>query len=360
MSQILSPQTTVPYQLIREGILMQPESGNPLEAEGVLNPATARASDGTLRLFARLVAAGNYSRVGTAHIEIHAGRPVGVHRDGVALEPERSWEYGLQHGGTEDPRITTVAPLGLHVMTYVAFGPTGPRPALAVSEDAETWTRLGPIAFVYDDALGVDLNLYPNKDVVFFPDVVTGPDGTPSIAMLHRPMWDFSFTRPQEPAALPTGIDDSRPSIWISYIRLAEVQQDIAALTRPANHRLLAGPLYDWEQLKIGAGPPPVRTPEGWLLLHHGVSGEIVGSAFDLQTGVHYSVGAMLLDLDDPTVILARTELPLMSPELREERDGPVANVVFPTAIEEIDGTAFVFYGMADARIGVARLERTA
>ena len=71
-------------------------------------------------------------------------------------------------------------------------------------------------------------------------------------------------------------------------------------------------------------------------------------------------VGLVALDPADPAKVLARTEEPLMAPETEEERAGTVPNVVFPTAIEEIDGRLYVFYGMADAHIGVALLERTA
>jgi len=79
---------------------------------------------------------------------------------------------------------------------------------------------------------------------------------------------------------------------------------------------------------------------------------------FDQQQNVRYSAGAMLLDADDPSRVLARTAVPLLEPEVDDERSGTVPNVVFPTAIEAIDGQYFVFYGMADSKIGVARLDR--
>ena len=66
----------------------------------------------------------------------------------------------------------------------------------------------------------------------------------------------------------------------------------------------------------------------------------------------------MLLDPNDPGTVLARTCSPLLEPLTAGEREGTVPNVVFPTAIEEIDGQRFVFYGMADSSIGVARLDR--
>jgi beta-1,2-mannobiose phosphorylase / 1,2-beta-oligomannan phosphorylase len=116
---------------------------------------------------------------------------------------------------------------------------------------------------------------------------------------------------------------------------------------------------HPYEALKIGAGPPPMRVDEGWLLIHHGVTGEApVG--FDPTTQrVEYAAGAMLLDPDDPSRVLARTAKPILVPETDDERSGTVPNVVFPTAIEEVDGTTYVFYGMADSKIGVARLDHT-
>lgn len=348
----------VPYRLERLGVIMEPDPDRPDEAEGTLNPATGRGADGRLRIFPRLVAEGNYSRVGRGLLRIVNGVPTGVDREGIALEPARSWESGTGHGGIEDPRITWIASLELHVMSYVAFGPLGPRPALAVSRDTERWSRLGPLQFEYEDALGTDLNLYPNKDVVLFPEIVPDPDGQPSYALLHRPMWDFSFTRPQEEAPLPHGTSDPRASIWISYVPALRAQADTAALARPAKHRALATPAFAWEALKIGAGPAPLRVQEGWLLIHHGVSGELAGGAFELQQNVRYAAGAMILDPADPSRVIARTSAPLLEPETADERSGAVANVVFPTAIEEIDGARYLFYGMADSRIGVARLDR--
>ena len=349
---------SVPYRLTRVGVIMTPDPTSADEAEGVLNPATAWGPDGRLYLFPRLVSAGNVSRVGRASVTVVGGVPTGVERLGVTLSPDRGWEHGTGHGGVEDPRITFIPTLGVHVMTYVAFGPLGPRPAIAVSDDTEHWRRLGPIQFEYDDALDTDLGLFPNKDVVFFPEVVPDPDGRPSYALLHRPMWELEFARPGEEPPLPTGTTDTRPGIWISYIPAEDARADIAALVRPHGHRVVALSERPWESLKIGAGPAPLRIPEGWLVLHHGVTGEMVGSTFVPQNGLIYAAGAMILDADDPSRVVARTALPLLTPETTEEKDGIAANVVFPTAIEEIDGHLFVFYGMADAKIGVARLER--
>ncbi len=348
----------VPYRLTRAGIVMTPDPGDPNEAEGVLNPGSGRGPDGELYLLPRLVAAGNVSRVGLARVVIEDGVPVGVVREGVVLAPDRGWERGADHGGVEDPRTTWIDVLGLHVMTYVAFGPLGPRTALAVSDDLRTWRRLGPALFRYQDDLDTDLNLFHNKDTVFFPEPVRAPDGTEALAVLHRPMWDLGETRPGQGVRLPAGVEDPRQSIWISYVPLAAVRADLANLTLWEQHRFVAGPQFPFEELKIGGGPPPLRVPEGWLVLHHGVTG-VIDDAFAQQQNVNYAAGALLLDAADPSRVLARTAEPLLAPETADERSGIVPNVVFPTAIEQIDGRHFVFYGMADSRIGVALLERS-
>lgn len=353
-----STTTPVPYTLTRVGVVMSPLPGEANEVEGVLNPASGRTPDGRLHLLPRLVSDGNVSRVGLAEVTLDNGVPTGVERRGVVLAPDAGWERGKNNAGVEDPRTTWIEDLGRHVMSYVAYGPLGPKPALAVSEDLVHWERLGPIQFAYQPDLDTDLNLFPNKDVVHFPEPVPGPDGAMYYAMLHRPMWDLGWFRPGEGVHLPAGVTDERPGIWISYVPVDEVKQDLGALTRPRHHRLVALSEYAWEELKIGAGPAPIRVDEGWLLIHHGVSGTIEDPFAQVQT-VNYAAGAMILDPADPARVIARTVEPLMAPETEEERSGTVPNVVFPTAVEEIDGVRYVFYGMADAHIGVARLDRS-
>lgn len=351
-------ETHVPYRLTRMGVVMTPADGDPNEVEGVLNPASGRGRDGELYLLPRLVADGNVSRVGLARVVIEDGVPVAVERQGVVLEPDRGWERGVGNAGVEDPRVTWVETLGLHVMTYVAYGPLGPRTAVAVSSDLREWRRLGPALFRYQDDLDMDLNLFHNKDTVFFPEPVTAPDGREALAVLHRPMWDLGETKPGQGVRVPAGVEDERQSIWISYIPLDAVREDLSALTLWEQHRFVAGPEFPFEALKIGGGPPPRRIPEGWLVLHHGVTGTI-DSAFSQQQKVNYAAGAIILDANDPSRVVARTPEPLLAPETDDERSGIVPNVVFPTAIEEVDGRLFVFYGMADSKIGVALLERT-
>jgi predicted GH43/DUF377 family glycosyl hydrolase len=193
---------------------MDPDPADPHEAWGVLNPAAARGPDGGLYLFPRLVAAGNYSRIGRARVRFEGQTPVGVERLGVALEPEASWEAK----GVEDPRITFLARLGLWVMAYTAYGPDGPRVALAASGDLERWERLGPARF------GDGLDACDNKDAAYFPELVTAPNGRLAYALLHRPA------------------NEDRPGIWVSFADADGVEGDSAALARLEEHRKVAGP----------------------------------------------------------------------------------------------------------------------
>src|SRR5680860_449514 len=157
------------FQLQRLGLVMKPEPGNPQEIEGVLNPAAVRGPDGELYLFPRLVAQGNYSRIGIARVRFdEAGDPTGVERLGIALEPEADYERRLNgSGGCEDPRITFVERFRRYVMTYPALSPQGPRIALAVSEDLLHWKRLGLATF--DAFQDIDFSHVDNKDASLFP-----------------------------------------------------------------------------------------------------------------------------------------------------------------------------------------------
>jgi beta-1,2-mannobiose phosphorylase / 1,2-beta-oligomannan phosphorylase len=342
-----------PFEMQRLGVIMRGDADNPDEALGVLNPATARAPDGKLFMFPRVVAAGNYSRIGIAEIIFNAvGDPTGVARRGYALEPTESYEQNARTAGCEDARITYVEPLRRYLMTYTAYGPLGPRIALAESTDLLSWQRLGPVKFTFDPALRVDFDLYDNKDAILFPELVNDPYGRPVLALLHRPA-HIQAGR----VVLPQGIVEQRASIWISYCALEQAQSTPAALLTWRDHTLLATPAQPWEETKIGAGTPPIRTPHGWLMIYHGVAGQILENV-DHQPYVRYSAGAMLLDIDDPRTIIYRSTTPILAPETDDERTGIVPNVVFPTGIDQREnGRIDIYYGMADAAIGVARLD---
>jgi predicted GH43/DUF377 family glycosyl hydrolase len=347
------------FKLRRLGMLMEPEPGNLLEAEGVLNPAAARGPDGELYLFPRIVAKGNYSRIGIARVRFNeTGDPVGIERLGIALEPEADYERRPGgSGGCEDPRITFLEPVQRYLMTYTAWSPNGPRIALAVSEDLLHWKRLGLATFASSD--GNEFSNVDDKDASLFPAVIPDPSGQPELAMLHRPL--FPGTRPEETACCPATreVDIDRESIWISYCRMRLDHGQSRAEPFTFHHRL-AAPVSPWERLKIGGGTPPVLTRHGWMILYHGVSE--MGEPGADRRQLCYSAGVMIFSKEHPLVIRYRSAEPVLSPELPLERLGLIANVVFPTGIDRRDdlGTPErfdVYYGMADSRIGVARFD---
>ena len=339
---------------------MEPQLGNLQEAEGTLNPAAVRGPDGELYLFPRLVARGNYSRIGIARVLFDkAGDPCGVERLGIALEPEADYERRPDGGGgCEDPRITFVEPLGRYVMTYAAFSPLGPRIALATSKDLLHWRRLGLATFAPYD--GIDFVHVNNKDASLFPVALPNHAGKMQLAILHRPL--FPGTRPEETArqSAPREVDLDRESIWISYCPVASGGPEPTHLGLFNSHHRLAAPVSPWERLKIGAGTPPVLTRHGWLTVYHGVSN--ISAPTGDSHALCYSAGVMVLSREHPRVILYRSPEPVLTPELPQEQIGTVANVVFPTGIDRRDDLGKpdrfdVYYGMADSRIGVARLD---
>jgi predicted GH43/DUF377 family glycosyl hydrolase len=336
------------YSATRLGEIMSPDAGEPHEAWGVLNPGGVRAADGTLHLFPRLVAEGNYSRIGHARVAFEDDKPVGVERLGVALEPHEDYEVSSGGGGVEDPRVVYVPLLERYVMTYTAFVPYNPRIAVAVSRDLETWQRLGPLQYEPRRHLKA-IDLIGNKDASFFPLPVRDPEGVESFAILHRPTARVSLRFGRMEMILPPSSDEKLENIWISYVAVESVVDDIAKLVTVRRHERLMGPQQPWEAAKIGGGAPPVQTPGGWLLPYHGVS---------TSSGhPRYCMGIAVLDLERPTRVLDRTASPVLEPETDYETRGQVSNVVFPSATDvRPDGDLDVYYGAADRVIAVARV----
>ena len=348
------------FQLQRLGMLMEPEPGNPQEIEGVLNPAATRGPDGKLYLFPRLVAKGNYSRIGIARVKFNeAGDPSGVERLGIALEPEADYERRSDgSGGCEDARVTFVEPLQHYVMTYTALSPSGPRIALAMSEDLFHWERIGLATF--EPFQGIDFVNVDNKDASIFPVAIPNHAGKMQLALLHRPL--FPGTRPEETACQGASriVDREHESIWISYCPMPP-----KGLTphRPGlfnSHHRLATPVSPWEIAenwrRHSAHSDPAR------LADHLPRREQNGGAEQRRTP------AVLLGRGDgalegaSALIRYRSTEPVLTPVLPQERHGTIANVVFPTGIDRRDDLGSpdrfdVYYGMADNRIGVARLD---
>ncbi len=114
------------------------------------------------------------------------------------------------------------------------------------------------------------------------------------------------------------------------------------------HHRFVMAPKGGWQSTKVGAGPIPIETDEGWLLLYHGVITQC--------NGFEYSFGAALLDLEQPWKVMYRTAPYLMAPRLPYERVGDTPNVVFPCAavVDAPTGRMAIYYGAADTATGLA------
>lgn len=209
-------------------------------------------------------------------------------------------EGELEEFGVEDARITPLD--GCFYFTYVAVSRRGVATALASTEDFRTFTRHGVI-------FGPE-----NKDVVLFPERIAG-----QYVAIHRPSGGAGF---------------GRPEMWLAR------SPDLIHWGR---HQHLLGVGATWDSRRIGVGPPPLRIPEGWLVIYHGnehpQNAGIVGV---------YSAGAMLLAHDDPSRVLGRSTIPHFTPQAEFERKGFVPNVVFPTGLVLDGRTLHVYYGAAD------------
>jgi predicted GH43/DUF377 family glycosyl hydrolase len=343
-----STGTTPLYIAERLGILARPVEGDYREAWGVLNPGGCAAMDGTYYLFPRMVAEGNYSRIGIARLVCDANdTPTGIDRLGIALEPQEPYEFNALGGGVEDPRVTYVAAIETFIMAYTAYAPLTPRIALAVSSDLLHWRRLGILRFANEE---VDLNIIGNKDCVVLPEVVNDPAGEPCLALLHRPTTSIEICDCGCRIAYPPCGTESKESIWISYAPLRDVLTDLRNLTAVRGHRPIMEPRFEWETVKIGAGAPPIVMPYGLFFVYHAVC--------DRGGTLRYCAGVAVLDRADPTNVLYRSPEAVLVPSEDYEETGAVAEVVFPTALRAHTHakTVDLFYGAADRVIAAARL----
>src|SRR5580704_15955551 len=296
-----TPIESLAAAVTRLGIVLEP-NGDPSEAEGVLKPATARTRDGKLLLYPRMVAEGNVSRIGL--VEVHETPADTVcDRHGFALEPSAPYELRNAPGGygCEDPRVTFVPVLDAYVMAYTAYGPDGPRIALALSHDGYAWERLGLTDF---SAPGLPCG--DDKDGAFFPEPVLSPAGVRSLAFYHRPMLHVSAIDGCAAAAIILARPpEDREATRIAYVPLDAVLSDRANLLKVAESELVLIPGDGWGAIKNGAGTPPVRVAEGWFSLFHGVDGRY--DQHGQCIGMRYSAGIVLHDAERPGIVRYRS-----------------------------------------------------
>lgn len=219
-----------------------------------------------------------------------------IDQEGVAtVDPQPFMKPKDNHEtfGIEDPRITRIE--DTYYITYSAVSEHGITVRLARTTDWKTVERL-PIILPPS-----------NKDCVLFPERIGG-----RYHMFHRPSTD--------------GVP--KPEMWYAS------SPDLISW---GEHRWLMSPQKDWEATRIGGGAPPVKTEDGWLHFYHGA-----------DKGSTYSLGAILVDLYEPSKILWRSQEPLMKPEASYELNGFFSGVVFVTGVVRSGDNLELYYGASD------------
>jgi predicted GH43/DUF377 family glycosyl hydrolase len=221
--------------------------------------------------------------------------------DGVNFEifPERGIfpETEYEEYGVEDPRVTEID--GTYYITYTAVSGKGVCVALAVTEDFRAFEKKGVV-------------LCPdNKDAAIFPEKIGG-----KFYMLHR----------------PSRSEFARPEMWIA---------ESDNLTQWGNHRrVLATREGDWDGVRLGSSSTPIKTEGGWLVLYHGA-----------DRNDRYCLGAVLLDLRNPHIVLKRSAKPFLEPVLPYEKNGFFGGVVFACGCLRDGGRLRIYYGAADDKV---------
>jgi predicted GH43/DUF377 family glycosyl hydrolase len=273
----------------------------PYPVNAVMNAGAARVGGQTVLLcrvedrrgFSHLTCA--RSRDGASNWVVDEGPALAY--DGE--RPEEEW-------GLEDPRITYVEELGHWIIAYTAFGPAGPGVSLARTEDFRSFERLGPV-MTPDD-----------KNAALLPRRIGG-----DWVLFHR----------------PTSVEGA--DVWLSR------SSDLRSWRSPERvlNRRRGG---WWDSARVGMGPPPLETEDGWLVVYHGVRQTVAGGL--------YRAGLALLDRENPSVVLRRSDEWVLGPSADYEVTGDVPNVVFPCGLVHDEDTdrLFLYYGAADTRVGLA------
>lgn len=277
----------------------------PYAANTVFNPAVTRF-DNKILLLARVEDRRGFSHLtkaisenGVSDWKIDASPTLEADSQNY---PEEAW-------GIEDPRITWIEEIGKWAITYTAYSKAGPLVSLALTKDFTNFERFGPVMPPED------------KDAALFPRRFNG-----KWLLIHRPI-----SSNYGPGA----------HIWISCSDDLKYWGD---------HQILIPARRGgwWDANKVGLNAQPLETPEGWLILYHGVRRTAAGAI--------YRLGLALLDLENPFKILRRSDEWIFGPQERYEREGDVHDVVFPCGwiMDPKTGEVKMYYGGADTCIALA------
>jgi len=325
----------------KHGIMLQKTTLS-FENEAVLNPAAIRDEE-YVHLFYRAVRNGNYSSIG--YCKLKGLFTIEERFDAPVIFPEFEYE---KHG-VEDPRIVKID--DLFYLTYTAFDGVNALGALAVSTDLLHWEKKGIIVpqltyeefkdlaeangAINDKYLRYNGNIHIvadngkklllwDKNVIFFPRRIDG-----KLIFLHRIKPDIQIL------VSLNSLDELSPAFWRNYFLQFK-------------DSIVLSPKYDHEISYVGGGCPPIETAQGWLVIYHGVH--------DTLKGFVYSACALLLNLDNPKIEIARLPYPLFYPEFKWELKGEVNNVCFPSGAVVFDDTLYIYYGAADEQIAYASI----
>ncbi|NMB84282.1 hypothetical protein GYA28_03250 [Candidatus Roizmanbacteria bacterium] len=285
--------------------LLQPIPEHPWESKGVFNPAAVRI-DNKVFIIYRAISNKDLSTFGCA-----------ISHDGLYIderidEPIYKPRTDLEKLGCEDPRVTLIG--NTLYLCYTAYDGKLPRLAFtAISTDDflsrrwDCWSK--PKIISPPD--------FPDKDGCLFPEKSNG---------------HYLFFHRIEPNIVIDAADD---------LEFREKRYlDCLGIIFPR--------MKQWDGVKIGINTVPIKTEAGWLVFYHGIS----------RIDRHYRVGALLLGLEDPSKVIARSTYPLLEPEAYFEVEGVVNNVVFPCGHVEIDGNIYLYYGGADRVVCGAKINQ--
>ncbi len=301
---------TITFRRQKENPIITPHPQHPWESKATLNPG-AISLEGSVHLLYRAMSQDNTSVLGYAktrdgiHLDYRSPTPVYMPR-----EPFEQKLVPNTGSGCEDPRLTQIG--DKVYMFYTAFdGKHLPRVAVTwiLVNDfiRQTWNWAKPVLISSPD--------FDDKDACIFPEKIDG-----KYLIIHRcgDDIDYSFS----------------------------INLDFYGHTWLEEYRWIAPRNGMWDDRKIGVAAPPLKTELGWILFYHGISSE----------DHVYRVGACLLDLKNPTNVLARLDNPIFEPETDYEKIGIVQNVVFPCGAVICGKNIFMYYGAGDKVIGVATI----
>jgi len=275
----------------------------PYAINSVFNPGATLLSDGTTLLLCRVEDRRGHSHLCAARSANGIDNWQIDQQPTLMADPEK---FPEELWGIEDPRITFVPELSEYAVVYTAYTRDGPGVALAMTKDFRSFERYGVIMSPED------------KDAALLPYRING-----CWALIHRP------------------VSAPRAHVWISYS---------PDLRYWGGHKLMLEARRGswWDANKIGLSPPLIETPEGWLMIYHGVR--------QTAAGAIYRLGLALFDLQSPEVCLKRGDDWIFGPQEPYELHGDVDNVVFPCGYTiAADGdTIRIYYGAADTSIGLA------